>query len=76
MIILVENTDYDYKDLDNKAKDKYEKKLKKQNGNSDDNNKKIKLDDNRNKNNGKRGAVAKIFFVIANIKIFNYFLRF
>ncbi len=46
--------DYDYKELDNKAKDKYEKKLKNQNQNKDDKNKKLKLGDTNNNNNNKK----------------------
>ena len=49
--------DYDYKELDNKAKDKYEKKLKNQNQNKDDKNKKLKLGDTNN-NNKKDGCCS------------------
>ena len=37
------DTDYDYKDLDIKQKDKYERKLKKQNNKNDSDDKKVKL---------------------------------
>ena len=46
------DTDYDYKDLDKKQRDKYEKKLKKQNTKNDNDDKKIKLGDKNDENKG------------------------
>ena len=46
------DTDYDYKDLDKKQRDKYEKKLKKQNNKNDNDDKKIKLGDKNDENKG------------------------
>ena len=46
------NFDYDYRDLDKKQKDTYEKKLKQQNDKKDNDNKKVKLEDSNNENKG------------------------
>ena len=46
------DTDYDYKDLDKKQRDKYEKKIKKQNNKNDNDDKKVKLEDKNNETKG------------------------
>ena len=46
------DTDYDYKDLDIKQKDKYERKLKKQNNKNDSDDKKVKLGNKNDENKG------------------------
>ena len=46
------DSEYDYKELDLKEKDKYEKKLKKQNEKNDEDGKKVKLGDINNNNQG------------------------
>ena len=46
------DSEYDYKEFDLKNKDKYEKKLKKQNEKNDEDGKKVKLGDINNNNQG------------------------
>jgi small GTP-binding protein len=46
------DTEYDYRDIDKKQKDKYEKKIKKQNDKNDNDDKKVKLGDTNNENKG------------------------
>ena len=46
------DSDYDYKELDIKDKDKYEKKLQKKKEKNDEDGKKVKLEDTNNNNKG------------------------